>query len=362
MERFLQLKSRTTKKSIFILLPLLLISFSSFSQTKTAEPADTSTWVNSEHTSENLMGFKQGWFVGGDIGTTLFYGDVALYNNFPKFKDFNKSFGRGLSVYGGKKFKFGLAAEIQAFYGTLQGHKNAPPLYQRYFKGDVLNYSISLKYNLAQFFFREKQDRKFFNRLGVYATVGIGQAFFRSRLYKLAVNNQWYLENATGYSTTGIDSAGPHSGGGLVNTKTKMQSAIVLPVGGKISYRLNKKTDIVLDFYYVTVFSDQVDSWSRSWSHKDKYLYTAVGLCYNFGRTPEDEIPANQRILRPHAKKNTTTDAYTADTNMPASTGSISKGTSKRKSKYSKADKDLEVKLKLYELQLKLFEMQFLIQ
>lgn len=362
MKTFLQVKgSDFRKKTIFIFLSIIVTGFSSFSQSQT-NPSDTATWVNSEHTSENLMGLKQGWFVGGDVGTTLFYGDVALYNNFPKFKDFNKSFGRGLSLYGGKKFKFGLAAEAQAFYGTLQGQKNAPPLYQRYFKGDVLNYSISVKYNLAQLFFREKQDRKFFNRLGVYATVGIGQAFFRSRLYKLASNNQWYLEKATGYSTSGIDSAGPSSAGGLVNTKAKMQSAIILPVGGKISYRLNKKTDIVLDFYYVTVFSDQVDSWSRSWSHKDKYLYTGVGLCYNFGRSSEDEIPYDQRLLRPHGKKSNP-DVSSADTDMmPATTGSISKGSSKRRSKSAKEDKDLEVKLKLYELQLKLFEMQFLIQ
>ncbi|MEO8867806.1 MAG: hypothetical protein ABI388_06325 [Bacteroidia bacterium] len=364
MKRLLHLKhAHFTKRNIFLFLLLIVSSFSSFSQSKTSSPSDTATWVNSEHTSENLMGLKQGWFIGGDAGTTLFYGDVALYNNFPKFKDFSKSFGRGLSVYGGKKFKFGLAAEAQAFYGTLQGQKVAPPLYQRYFKGDVLNYSVSLKYNLSQLFFRNKQDRKFFNRLAVYATVGFGQAFYRSRLYKLANNNQWYLEKATGYSTSGIDSAGPHSAGGLVDTKTKMQSAFILPVGGKINYKLNKKTDIVLDFYYVTVFADNVDSWSRSWSHKDKYFYTGIGLCYNFGRGDDDELPYNQRILRPHDKKGkATVDINSADIDMPATTGSISKGSSKRKSKNAKEDKDLEVKLKLYELQLKLFEMQFLIQ
>jgi len=364
MKKFLQLISANfIKKGVFVFLLLVVASFSSFSQAKTSSPSDTATWVNSEHTSENLMGLKQGWFIGGDIGTNLFYGDVALYNNFPKFKDFSKSFGRGLSLYGGKKFKFGLAAEAQAFYGTLQGEKIAPPLYQRYFKGEVLNYSVSLKYNLSQLFFRNKNDRKFFNRLAVYATVGFGQAFYRSRLYKLANNNQWYLEKATGYKTSGIDSAGPNSAGGLVTAPSKMQSAFILPVGGKINFKLNKKTDIVLDFYYVTVFADDVDSWSRSWTHKDKYFYSGIGLCYNFGRGDDDEVPTDQRLLRPHDKKGkATVDINSADTDVPATMSSIRKSSSKRKSKSVKEDKDLEVKLKLYELQLKLFEMQFMLQ
>ena len=364
MKRFLQLKSADfTKKGIFLFVLLVVASFSSFAQAKTSSPSDTASWENSEHTSENLMGLKQGWFIGGDAGVNLFYGDVALYNNFPKPKDWSKSFGRGLSLYGGKKFKWGLSAEAQVFYGTLQGQKISPPLYERYFKGDVLNYSISAKYNISQLFFRNKNDRKFFNRLAVYATVGFGQAFYRSRLYKLASNNQWYLEKATGYKTSGIDSAGPGSAGGLVTAPAKMQSAFILPVGGKINFKLNKKTDIVLDFYYVTVFADNVDSWSRSWSHKDKYFYSGLGLCYNFGRGDEDELPYDQRILRPHEKKGKeTVDINSADKNMPATTGSISKGSSKRKSKSAKEDKDLEVKLKLYELQLKLFEMQFMLQ
>ncbi len=339
----------------------LSIGFSScplFSQT--SESSDG--WVNSEHKEENLMGIKQGWFVGADFGTNLFYGAVTLYNNVPKPKDFSKSFGRGYSFYGGKKFKYGLSAEAQVFKGTLQGEKIAPPLYERRFTGDVMNYSVSAKYNLSQLFFRERQDRKFFNRLGLYATVGVGQAFYRSILYKQANNNQWYIEKTTGYSTKGIDSAGVGSAGGVVTNKTKMASSIILPVGGKINYKLNKKTDIVLDIYYVNVFTRSMDSWVRPWIHDDKYLYTGVGLCYNVGRTDEDELPPGQRFLRPKEKKPKAESTTTVtDTELPVATASVGKkGLFKRKSK--KEDKDLEIKLKLYELQLKLFEMQFLVQ
>ncbi|HTA62240.1 MAG TPA: hypothetical protein VK835_07285, partial [Bacteroidia bacterium] len=237
------------------------------------------------------------------------------------------------------------------------------PLYERRFKGDVLSYSINVKYNLSQFFFREKNDRKFFNRLGVYLTAGFGQVYYRSILYKLANNNQWYIEKATGYNTKGIDSAGTTSAGGVVTTKAKMASAFILPIGGKINFKLNKKTDIVLDIYYVTVFSKSVDSWQRAWTKDDKYLYTGIGLCYNFGRGDEDEVPDDQRLLRPHAKdsKASSSDGSDAYNNDMTGSSSDKKPLFKKKSS-KKEDKDLEIKLKLYELQLKLFEMQFLTQ
>ncbi len=356
MKKIVALNKFNFKKTKLIVVAFLFFNVSLFSQVIPVTN-DTSTWINSDHTPENLMGLKKGWFAGADFGSNLFYGDVALYNNFPKFKDFGKSFGSGYSFYGGKKFKWGLAAEAQLFKGTLQGQKVAPPLYQRYFKGDVMNYSINLKYNLSQLLFRNKQDRKFYNRLGLFATVGFGQAFFRSRLYKF-VGSNWYLEKTTGYSSSGIDSAGQHSAGGLVVNKSKMQSAFILPVGGKINFKLNKKTDIVFDLYYVTVFSDLLDSWSRSWSHRDKYFYTGVGLCYNFGRGDDDEVPENQRILRPKPKKAKATES--SDDSDVKMSGSSTQRRSLFKRKDNKEDKDLELKLKLYEIQLKLFEMQFM--
>ena len=357
MKKALLLKSKYYLK-IGAFLWASVSGFSVFSQ---VVPAN-SDWVNSDHKRENLMGVKQGWFVGADFGSTLYYGAISLYNRFPKLNDFSKSFGNGYSFYGGKKFKFGLAAEAQLFKGNIQGYKISPPLYERKFTGNVLGYSLNVKYNLSQLFFREKNDRKFWNRLGVFVTAGFGQVYYRSILYKLASNNQWYIEKATGYNTKGVDSAGINSAGGVVTTKATMASSFILPIGGKLNFKLNKKTDIVLDIYYATIFSRSVDSWQRTWTKDDKYLYMGLGLCYNFGRGDEDEVPQDQRLLRPHAKNSKAqstegSDAYKND--LPISSPE-KKGLFKKKS--SKEDKDLEIKLKLYELQLKLFEMQFLTQ
>lgn len=344
-------------KSSYLGVILCLFSFSIIAQT-TEKSEKKSNYDNPEHGQESYMPLKQGWFVGADFGTTLFYGDVALYNTFPKFADFKKSAGSGFSIYGGKKFKFGLSAEIQLFKGNLKGEKLSGNLYPRYFRADLMGYSVSAKYNLSQLLFRDKNDRKFFNRLTVYATVGVGQTFYRSRLYKLAVNNQWYLENASGFTTASIDSASATVGGGLVTDKVKTISSIILPVGAKLNFKLNQKTDIVLDVNYVTVFSDKVDSWSRSWSHKDRYLYTGIGLMYSFGKAKESDIPDEDRILRPGSKK--LNDGYDASASKTSETSAEpKKGLFKKKAK--KEDKDLEIKMKLYELQLKLFEMQYLV-
>ena len=340
---------------------IVLVLFSVNSGAQTSDSTVKSTYDNPEHTSENLMGVKQGWFLGIDAGTNLYYGDIALYNNFPQLKDYSKSAGRGFNIYGGKKFKFGLSAEIQLFKGTLKGEKRSGNLYPRYFRADIMGYSLSAKYNLTQLIFRNKNDRSFYNRLTLYFTVGCGQIFFRSRLYKYAGSNpQWYLERVSGYTSSGIDSAGNGSGGGLVTDKAKTVSAIILPIGGKLNFKLNNRTDLVLDMSYVTVFSDQLDSWSRSWSHKDRYLYTGIGLMYNFGTKADTEIPDEDRFFRPHSKKSNTHVSSDAYDKSPAPSGDSKKGLFKKK--VNKEDKDLEIKMKLYELQLKLFEMQYLVQ
>lgn len=317
-----------------------------------------SNWVNPEHTGESYMGIKEGWFIGADAGGTLFYGDVALYNTLPKFGDWSKSVGNGYSLYFGKKFKWGLSAEIQGFKGTLKGEKMADRLYPRYFRGDVIDYSLSLKYNLSQAIFRETPGRKFFNRFTVYVTVGGGQVLYRSRLYKQAVNGNWYLEKTNSYTTVGIDSAGATSAGGNVVDKKAFSSAWIIPAGGKINFKLNGQTDLVLDLRYVTVLSDKIDSWERSWSHQDKYFYTGIGLNYNLATKSEGDIPDDQRLLRPH-KKSKAKDGYSSSGSSTSGTPSGGGG-SRKSRKAAKEDKDLEIKMKLYELQLKLFEMQYL--
>ncbi len=344
-------------RSVILLFVLIVSSASVFSQ----------TWTNPAHSKEEFMPLKQGWFAGVDVGTTIYYGDIALYNHFPKYKDLNVSTGTAYSLYGGKKFKWGLSAELQLFKGTLKGEKRADRLYPRYFNADITGYHVNAKYNLSQLLFRQEQERKFFNRITIYATVGFGQVFFRSRLYKYAVNEQWYLERTNSFETVKIDSVSSTSGGGLIVDKKKSSNALIMPIGAKVNFKLNNKTDFVFNFSYVTAFTDKLDSWERSWSHKDRYLYTGLGILFNFTQDAED-VPDSQRMLKPRSKRSSDASSSNSDGYDPAigssGSGSIDrKGLFKRGSKgSSKEDRDLEIRLKLYELQLKMFEMQYLIK
>jgi len=348
---------------------MILFSFKSFAQEEIIpkKKSKLASYRNPEHTAENFMKpkkgwVKRGWFVGADFGPTIFYGDVTLYDNFPKINDFRKSAARSFNVFGGKKFNFGLGAEINLFKGDLKGEKQADKLYRRRFKADFIGYSVSLKYNFSQLLLRRNNDRKFFNRLSLYLNIGVGQTFFRSRLYKLAVNNQWYLENASGFISSGIDSVGTSQsqGGGLVQDKVKTISSIILPIGGKINFKLNRQTNLVLDINYVTCFNDQLDSWKRSWSHKDRYLTTGIGLIYNFGMKDAEEIPDGDRFFRKKEDDQSSANENGIEKISPANYTPPKPGLFRKKDK--KEDKDLEIKMKLYELQLKLFEMQYLVK
>jgi len=308
-------------------------------------------WVNPEHTQEKFTGFKEGWFVGLDAGTTLHYGDVALYNYWPKFRDYDQSFGSGFSIFGGKKFIYGLAAEIQLSRGKLMGQKIADRLYNRYFKADYMDYSVNVKYNLSQQIFRKSHHSKLVSRSSLFITAGVGQTFFRSRLYKQANNTQWYLESTNGYNTTGIDSAGINAAGGLVTTRKSMANAIIMPIGGKINYKLNHRADVTVDVRYVTVFSDQLDSWVRTWSHKDRYLYMGIGLTLNIGKKEEEDLPKEKRFIKDEeAKAASSADPEIPNIPIPG----------KKSGKKTKSDRELELKLKMYEMQLMIFELQYL--
>jgi hypothetical protein len=315
------------------------------------EKSEGEDWVNPEHTPEKFLDFKNGWFVGLAGGPTLHYGDVALYNYWPKFKDYDQSIAGGFSLFGGKKIIYGLAAEIELSKGKLMGQKIADKLYNRYFRADYMDASLSVKYNLTQQLFRKSHYSKIVSRTSLFLTAGAGQTFFRSRLYKQAYNGQWYLEKAIGYNTTGVDSAGITSAGGLVTTKKGMVNSLMVPVGGKINYKINHRTDVTMDVRYVTVFSDEIDGWVRSWSHKDRYLFIGIGFTLNIGKKDDEDLPKDKRFIKDKDEKAaSSSDPEIPQIPLPG----------KSSGKKSKSDRELELKLKMYELQLMIFELQYL--
>jgi len=327
---------------------VLLLLFSS--RISAQQQYDSVTVVDDQG---QYLDFKSGWFFGADAGTTLFYGDVTTYNVFPKFSDFNKSFGHGISLFGGKQIKWGLSGEIQVSSGSLKGTKTDVANIPFFFNGDYQSYSLSAKYNISDLYLRKfgkRSNGKNANRMNVYFTVGGGQVFYRSRLYYVAGNR---LKQAYGYTET----LPTQPTGQYLLEKSNSLSSIIIPVGVKFQHKLNYKTDLSFDFYYVNTFTDKLDAWERSWSHEDRYLYMAVGLVYHFGRREDsDEVPKSLRVSS-EKKEVSNDDASEAGDSAPR------KGLFGRRSRKSNStdNDDLNLRLKLFDTQLKLFEMQNMI-
>lgn len=298
----------------------------------------------------NYLDLKSGWFLGGDIGTSLLYGDVTTYNVFPDFSNFNKIFGSGVSILGGKKIKWGLSGEIQLSSLKTKGYKTSIPNNPFYFNGDYRSYSVSAKYNLSDFYMRNMGKRisgKIPNRLQTYFSVGIGQVFFRSRLYYAADKR---LKKTYGYK----ESAQGQITGQQLLEKDKALRSLIVPLSFKFQYRLNFQTDVLFDFYYVNAFSDKLDGWDRNWTAQDRYMYVGVGLVRNFGRTADDELPNSMRYL-PQEKKKKNEDM--ADNIIV--TDDTKRGWFRRKKRSTNvSDDELNLRLKMLDTQLKLFEIQ----
>jgi hypothetical protein len=295
----------------------------------------------------DYLDIKSGWFFGADAGTTLFYGDVTTFNVFPKFKDFNESFGSGVSIFGGKKIKWGLSGEIQLNSGKLEGIKMSIINNPFFFNTQYQSYSISAKYNISDFYSRKAGARgeggRVINRMNIYITAGIGQVFYRSRL-NYANDNR--IKDYYGYKTT---SASQLTGQQFLE-KDKSLRTLIVPIGAKFQYKMNYKTEIVFDFYYVNSSSDKLDAWERSWTQNDRYMYMGAGLVLHFGKSESEDIPEKLRFK----KNSSSSDDVPEEENKKG----VFKSKSKRRS--SSSDEDLNLRLKLFETQLKLFEMQHL--
>lgn len=348
------------KTSIFTFLTFILFPFGDFIYAQKQFDQLVETGGNDElkmvDDQGSYLDFKTGWYVGGSVGTTLLYGDVTTYNVFPKTKDFSKSFGSGISLLGGKKIKWGLSGEIQLSSGKTKGYKESIKNNPFYCNATYQSYSFSAKYNLSDFYLRNMGNRtngKAANRLQTYISLGIGQVFFRSRLY-YATDSR--LKQTYGYK----ESAKGQITGQQLLEKDKALRALIIPMAFKFQYRLNFQTDLVFDFSYTTTFTDKLDAWDRNWTAKDRYMYVGVGLMRHFGRTADDELPKSLRYsyLPKEKKSNNKIDDIDLSDVKPPRKRLFGR---KKKASSSTDDAELNLRLKLFETQLRLFEMQQMI-
>lgn len=309
---------------------------------------------------KELPGFFNGFGFGGSFGLSLYYGDLADYDVFPKPREFNDFFRSGWRLYVMRDIKWGLGAKLTLDKGTLEGGRQ-PGIHSRHvsFRSMYHGLTVSANYDLTRLFLprSEASDRRWW----LDGEIGYGYLWFRSYLYD---SNTLLVDDFYGYEALAPSEKLTIA---ALSDRVDFARAWKMPIGATFGYQLNFKTDLTFTISQVNIFSDELDGWVRDWSARDKYGYFGFGIKYNFNRT-ESDIPA---------KKERNRGGQTANGDGTGSTGNgpndisvddgfrSGRGLNLRKNKKRKNGSDdelLDVRLKMFEIQLKLFEMQYLLQ
>ena len=196
------------------------------------------------------------WSVSASFGSMIFYGDLMNYDFYPAFDEFK--WGQNISLNKQITSVFGIQGQF--LMGKLYGYKEN----RRYFNANIYEYGINTTINLTNLLARNIKNKK----INVYALLGIGLVDFRT--YKRELGSDKFLQDY-GYDEDG-------------ETKIKMTTETVIPIGGGIKYKINNKLDVCLEATLRNVYSDKLDADVKTNSAKDKYGYTSIGITYKFGK------------------------------------------------------------------------------
>lgn len=210
------------------------------------------------------------WYLNANGGISQMYGDVQNENNpISKLSDeTDYGFGLRLGKYIGPYF----TGHLQFLKANLKGAKDKNDLV---FNSDLMEVQLGTSINLLNLIFGKKE--RTFN---VYATTGIGAAFFRSEVRRSNGN----LVNDYGYTTNGS------------REESTRETALVWPVGAGLDIKLAKKWYVNLESVLRFTNSDKLDA-VVSGSKKDAYYYTSLGLSFNFGSKKSDELSPTNTVV-----------------------------------------------------------------
>jgi len=330
-----------------------MVSHVGFAQDMEVEEEDVpASEASTSQSAFKLPGAFDGMAIGVSGGYSIFQGDIASYERFPKPGDMSESveFGWALSLY--REIKYGLGAELQFHKGKLKGERgqllddNAHYI----FDAEYYDVSLGLNYDLIQLLTKKKK------RFALNSQLGVGMVAFRAAAIKV---NSGLRVGAVGYKPQ------EESEGQLLVEKDKREVKAIIPVGLELVYRVNYKADLTFTMNMRNTTTDKMDAWVRDWTANDKYTYVGVGLRFNFNRSEADEPEKSSK-----GASNDVQSIGSSASSKEKSGGSKSKSgglfsrkesSSSSRSRSSESDDLLELRLKLYETQLKLFEMQYLL-
>ncbi len=334
----------------FTLLPATIWAQSTLMDSDAAGAAASTT-----EEEKMLPGFFDGFGVTLKHGFNVFHGDLADHNVFPKPGDFKETLKSGYKVGVHRYIKWGLGAQIAFEKGGLVGGR-LPGKQSLHVNFREYHYGISVGaiYDLSKVLFPKSNadERRY------YIEGHVGGTFIAYRSFSIWTvtghpkDYYGYVEVET---TEGLSQK-------TLLEKSDRRRTMAIPVGANFGYQLNHKTDLTFEITQVNTFTDELDTWVRDWSAKDKYTYIGIGVRYNFNRKKEDfhkkkPVPVDPTLMGNDGELGGPNDLNLDDShidtrvNIPSSKGR----------KKGKRDDLLDVRLKMFEIQLKLFEMQYLL-
>jgi hypothetical protein len=214
---------------------------------------------SSRYYSINHLNIKDNWSVTGQIGLSMFRGDLDVNSviTFPGEYGIalNKQVLSTGILNGGIKGQFN--------FGHLQGSKNDYSFENKYKEGSI-NFQVILNTWV---------DRNFrFEKVRPYAFTGIG--FINYRV--LIRDPNGYVVNGYGYKI--VD--GDLEGNGKNPEKDKPVTDLMIPVGVGLNYKLNKKINLELEASSRFINSDKLDG--KVNGKNDKYWFVSLGVTYMF--------------------------------------------------------------------------------
>jgi len=328
-----------------------------------AQEADKET--SSDGGSKNLGAVFNGASISASAGMNVYFGDLAAYNLFPRPKQFREHVTAAFKASIARDIKWGLGAQFNYQVGSLIGTRKTGRFSTTVsFENDFYDLSFQINYLLNDALFKKNE----YNRFKLYANVGVGSIWFRSQLYD---PNTLDTKDSEGFieieNTQGVSQKN-------LSDKTSKARASTIVYGFKLSYKLNYKTDLHLDFTQTAANTDRLDAFGRGFSSRDKYDYIGIGLTFNFNRTEEDapkKKPKKEKTKKDAYDNGSSENNNNNNNGSSANSDNIRRGIFSRKNRARRdrrngrdgnnEDQLLNIRLKLFETQLKLFEMQYLI-
>lgn len=202
---------------------------------------------------------KYKWSIGADVGTTLFFGDVAQYNS-----PFQKQMDEYQLIYGislRKKLNPVITNGLRFQFGGISGQKahfkNGIPANHE-FNTSFTEFSYILSFDLVRAL--SKRDKKY----GAYFIAGVGVVNYYARKYNFITNE---TIGTVGYNELGT-------------VKSKANNDIIVPFGVGAAYAINRNFNVNLDYVCRYVNSDKLDAHEGVTDTRDYFGALTMGIAY----------------------------------------------------------------------------------